>query len=154
MSGIFKIQHANQRYYERVGTDISKKDIMKAVEQNQIQYFKRETQGRSQAYILLFTGEVVKALIVRKGKKKDVLTFLPWRDSYKEVYNLFHPQYGKFKCVIYPDCYKETNNRYALTKVFLGDETEQMQFNNYRYHELVDMTWDYHETKIKEETKE
>lgn len=143
--------HANQRYHERVGVDISKSTIINALKNKQTQNFERVTASRSKVYILLNNNEVVKAVINRKSL--ELITFLPWQAEYKIEYKLFHQQYGEFRIWLYPDCYMETKKKNVLTKVFLGNDKEPITPLNYRFEELFNLAWEYYEKTEAENKK-
>jgi methionine synthase II (cobalamin-independent) len=139
-------QHANERYHERISPDISKREIQRAIDNKQVQFFQRATESKSKVYISTDKG-IVKAVISKKTKQ--VVTFLPWQDEYKKELKLFHPQYGEFKAILYPDCYLETGVSMTLNKIFLNGSEAHLSPASDKFQELFNFAWGYYETQIK-----
>lgn len=140
-------QHANTRYYERVSQDISKREIQKAIDNKQIQYFQRTTESKSKVYISTDKG-IVKAVFSKKTKQ--VVTFLPWQAEYRRELELFHHQYGKFKAILYPDCFLETGVNITLNKIFLNGSDSHLSPASDKFQELFSFAWSYYETQVKD----
>ena len=114
---LFKNNHANQRYFERIHPDIaSKRDIVKAIQDvKNIQYFKKLTESRTMAYVHLPNQQIVKVVINKK--KKELVTILPWQDLYQVEEEVISEKLGMFHVIMYPDCYLESGNFTAFTKI-------------------------------------
>jgi hypothetical protein len=140
---VFKNNHANQRYFERVSPDTaSKKDIIKAIQNKQnIEYIKRLTESRSMAYIHLPVDNIVKVIINKK--RKELVTILPWKDIYHTSINTCG-----FIIDLYPDCYLETNSLSTLNKVMAynndREEYENLSFNSLLFETAIHKAWLIH----------
>lgn len=140
---IFKNNHANQRYFERVDPDAaSKRDIVKALQHpSNIQYIKKLTASRTMAYIHLPNDSIVKAVINKN--RMELVTILPWKDVYKvEI------EHGEYIVLLFPDCYAETNNESTLNKVYKFNEIsgthKEIPFNAFDFSEAVQEAWEIH----------
>ena len=109
--------HAVERFFERTALNITKKDIVKAIENNQIIYFKRINVTRSMAYIHV-KKEVIKVVMHRK--KNKIITILPWQSIFQYTIEVQIFKYDNkiYRINLFPDCYQETKKSNALTKMF------------------------------------
>jgi len=109
--------HSSERFFERTALNITKKDITKAIINNQIIKFKRINISRSMAYIKV-KKEVIKIVIHRR--KNKIITILPWKSifHYKIHIKIFKYNNRVFRVNLYPDCYLETKKPNAMTKIF------------------------------------
>lgn len=161
VSWIFN-DHATERFFERTALNITKKDIAKAIDNNQITYFKRINSTRSMAYIHV-KKEVIKAVMHRK--KDKIITILPWRSIFHYTVEMQILKYNNkiYRINIFPDCYLETKKPNALTKIF-EDQHEREIWKKIRhdhplFDELFNISWSFFQTdedhcKIKEERRE
>jgi hypothetical protein len=140
---VFKNNHANQRFFERVDPDdASKRDIIKALQHpSNVQYIKKLTASRTMAYIHLPNESIVKAIINKN--KMELVTILPWKDIYKHVVDM-----GEYIVHLYPDCYAETNNESTLNRVLKLNEVsgthKDIPFNAIDFSEAIQNAWDIH----------
>lgn len=109
--------HSAERFFERTALNITKKDIAKALTNNQVIYFKRVNVTRSMAYIHV-KKEIIKAIIHRK--KDKIITILPWNSIFQYTIKIQVMKYDNkiYRVNLFPDCYLETKKPNALTKIF------------------------------------
>jgi len=141
---LFKNNHANQRYFERVHPDIaSKRDIIKAIQDTKnIQYFKKLTESRTMAYVHLPNQQIVKVIINKK--KKELVTILPWQDLYQVEEEVMSETLGLFHVIMFPDCYLESGNFTAFTKIKQIKENskeESISFNSLLFETIFYKAW-------------
>jgi hypothetical protein len=132
--------HAITRFFERTDLEVTRNQIMRAIEGGNIAYAKRLSATRSLAYTLV--GENVVKLIIGKGTKK-VISIIPWKSIFKEVVNI-SSENKNYEVTIFPDCYMETNCKHALTKVFRihGDGArEPIPYNHPNFDHVFNVAW-------------
>lgn len=143
--------HAIERFFERTALNITKKDIVKAINNNQIIYFKRINVTRSMAYIHV-KKEIIKTVMHRK--KNKIVTILPWNSIFQYTIEIRVMKYDNkiYRINIFPDCYLETKKPNALTKIFEyhGKEYYQeqkvwkkMYHDHPLFNELFGIVWSY-----------
>jgi hypothetical protein len=158
--------HSIERFFERTALNITKKDISKALTNNQITHFKRINVTRSMAYLKV-KDEVIKIVIHRK--KNKIITILPWKSifHYRIKIQIMKFQNRIFRVNLYPDCYLETRKPNAMTKIFEYHGKDQRNGNNiYKkirhdhplFEQIFYIAWSFFETeedhlKIKNERK-
>ena len=140
--------HSTERFFERTALNVTKKDVVKAITNNQIVPFRRVNATRSMCYIHV-KKEVIKTVMHRK--KNKIITILPWKSIYQSKIKFFMKEFNhrKFKVILFPDCYLETGKPNALTKVYerilhLSDDSfgyEQIKYNNYLHDDVVNAAW-------------
>jgi len=140
--------HSIERFFDRTTLNITKKDIAKAITNNQIVPFKRVNVTRSMCYIHV-KKEVIKTIMHRK--KNKIITILPWQSVYQFKIKLHIQELNnrKFKIYLFPDCYLETGKPNALTKVYekilyLNSGTkgyEQINYDHYLFNKIVNIAW-------------
>ena len=140
---LFKNNHANQRYFERVHPDTaSKKDIIKAIQDpSNIQYIKRLTESRSMAYVHLPNNNIVKVIINKK--KKEIITILPWNDVYQVDIKVEIRGFGEHTVELFPDCYSETVNCSTLN-IVKDINGNYIPFNTIIFDVAVYKAWEIH----------
>jgi len=136
-------KHATQRLYDR-SFEVTKKELKRALQnKSNIDFIKRLTESRSMVYIMCGDDKIVKAIINRKTK--DVITVLPWKGEYKHLTSYHHEKCDRrYKIVLYPDAYLETNNSSHLTKIYLvhdDEQEEQVAFNHPHFEYLFNYAW-------------
>lgn len=141
---VFKNNHANQRYFERVHPDTaSKKDIIKAIQDpNNIQYIKRLTESRSMAYVHLPNDNIVKVILNKN--KKEIVTILPWKELYFVKIAFDMKNRDVYVVDFYPDCYVETQNASTLNLVTLtkADGTKtSIPFSYNDFEQIIKTAW-------------
>jgi hypothetical protein len=116
--------HSTERFFERTALNVTKKQIAKAITNNQIVYFKRVNATRSMAYIHV-NSEVIKTVMHRK--KDKIITILPWKSIYQAIVTTRMDTYGgrTFKVKLFPDCFLETKKPNALTVIY-----EKVKYTN------------------------
>lgn len=132
--------HAISRFFERTDLDVTRNQIMRAIEGGNIAYAKRLSAARSLAYILV--GENVVKIIIGKGMKK-VISVIPWKSVFKEVINI-HSENKDYEVILFPDCFMETHCKSALTKVFRihGDGArEPIPYNHPDFDHVFNVSW-------------
>lgn len=109
--------HAIERFFERTALNITKKNIVKAINNNQIIYFKRINVTRSMAYVHV-KKEIIKTVMHRK--KNKIVTILPWNSIFQYTIKIQVMKYDNkiYRVNLFPDCYLETKKLNALTKIF------------------------------------
>jgi len=143
--------HSTERFFERTALNVTKKQIAKAITNNQITYFKRVNATRSMAYIHI-NKEVIKAVVHRK--KNKIITILPWKSIFQYTVEIKISKFNNkiFRVNLFPDCYLETNKTEAMTKMFECHGKDQyfnkpgytkMQFNHPLFDKVFDIAWDY-----------
>lgn len=158
--------HSTERFFERTALNITKKDISKAITNNQITHFKRINVTRSMAYLKV-KDEVLKTVIHRK--KNKIITILPWKSifHYRIHVQIMRFQNRIFRVNLYPDCYLETRKPNAMTKIFEYHGRDQRNGNSiYKkirhdhplFEQIFNIAWSFFETdddhlKIKNERK-
>ena len=138
--------HSTERFFERTALNVTKKDIVKAVTNNQIVPFKRINATRSMCYIHA-RKEMIKTIMHRK--KNKIITILPWKSINKFKMEFPVKKYNNkiFRVNIFPDCYLETASRHSLTKIYEKIHTEglelydQMNYNHPLFDEIFDIAW-------------
>jgi hypothetical protein len=87
-------------------------------------YAKRLSASKSLAYIPI-KGEIFKVIINRKSKV--IISILPLRKEYEYSLDLLSETYNnkKYHIKLFPDCYYETKNTHALTKIYELDENQE-----------------------------
>ena len=144
---IFKNNHANQRYFERVSPDMaSKKDIVKAIQNpKNIQYIKKLTESRSTAYVHLPNNNIVK-IIINKNKK-EIVTILPWHDVYHTTVVVPDGPTSEYIVELYPDCYIDTKRASVLNKVrkiYEDFSEENISFNLPIFDQVITSAFEIH----------
>jgi hypothetical protein len=158
--------HSVERFFERTALNITKKDIAKAITNNQIIYFKRINATRSMTYIHV-KKEAIKTIYHRK--KDKIITILPWQSifHYKINIQVMKFQNKIFKVNLFPDCYLETRKSNVLTKIFEYHGKDQHNENKiYKkishdhplFEEIFNVSWSFFELdedhqKIKNERR-
>lgn len=140
MSGF--VPHAIDRFFERTDLEVTRNQILKAIEGGNIVYAKRLTASKSLAYALV--GENVVKLIIAKGTRK-VMSIIPWKSIFKDTVNL-HMGDDKYEIVIFPDCYMETKCSHALTKmhkIHTDGAREPIPYNHPNFELLFNDAWNY-----------
>jgi hypothetical protein len=146
--------HSTERFFERTALNVTKKQIAKAITNNQITYFKRINATRSLAYIHA-NKEVIKVVIHRK--KDKIITILPWKSIYQYRIELKVVKYNNkiFRVNLFPDCYLETKKPNVLTKIFEKHNKDQyfnqegytkIRFNHPLFDPVFKLAWDYFES--------
>jgi len=140
--------HSTERFFERTALNVTKKDIAKAITNNQIVPFKRINATRSMCYIHV-KKEVIKTVMHRK--KNKIITILPWKSIYqfKIKFRIQKFDNVKFKIYLFPDCYLETGKPNALTKVYqnvlyFSDGSfayEKLPYDNFLFNDVVNIAW-------------
>jgi len=141
--------HSTERFFDRTALNVTKKDVAKAITNNQVIPFKRVNATRSMTYIHV-KGEVIKTVMHRK--KNKIITVLPWRSIFQFRMEFTVKKFNnrRFRVNIFPDCYMETKNRHALTKIFewhpatRQDESEgytKLQINHPLFDKIFDTAW-------------
>ena len=143
--------HAVERFFERTALNITKKDIVKAIDNNQIIYFKRVNVTRSMAYIHV-KNEVIKTVMHRK--KNKIITILPWRSIFQYTIKIQVFKYDNkiYRVNLFPDCYLETKKPNALTKIWeripYFDDKEgwkPIRYDHPLFNELFNIAWSFFE---------
>jgi len=158
--------HSTERFFERTALNITKKDIVKAITNNQIVKFKRINVTRSMAYIHA-KREVIKVVIHRK--KDKIITILPWKSifHYRIKIQILKFQNRIYRINLYPDCYLETRKPNAMTKIFeyqgksLYDDQDtykRIRHNHPLFEQIFYIAWSFFEInedhcKIKNERR-
>ena len=158
--------HSTERFFERTALNITKKDIVKAITNNQIVKFKRINVTRSMAYIHA-KREVIKVVIHRK--KDKIITILPWKSifHYRVEIQISKFQNRIYRINLYPDCYLETKKPNAMTKIFeyqgksLYDDQDtykRIRHNHPLFEQIFYIAWSFFEInedhcKIKNERR-
>jgi len=148
--------HAVERFFERTALNITKKDIVKAIDNNQIIYFKRVNTTRSMAYIHV-KNEVIKTVMHRK--KDKIITILPWRSifQYTIEVQIFKYDNKVYRVNLFPDCYLETKKPNALTKIFERYDYKDIlkgtkiggwkpkRYDHPQFNEIFNIAWSFFE---------
>jgi len=140
--------HAVERFFERTALNITKKDIVKAIDNNQIIYFKRVNTTRSMAYIHV-KNEVIKTVMHRK--KNKIITILPWRSIFQYTIKIQVFKYDNkiYRVNLFPDCYLETKKPNALTKIFEDHHNQEIwkpiRYDHPLFNELFNIAWSFFE---------
>jgi len=145
--------HSVERFFERTALNITKKDIVKAIDSNQIIYFKRVNVTRSMAYIHV-KKEVIKVIIHRK--KDKIITILPWKSifHYRVKIQISKFQNRIYRINLFPDCYLETKLPNAMTKIFEyqgkslyddQDSYKKVQYDHPLFNEIFNIAWSFFE---------
>jgi hypothetical protein len=140
--------HAVERFFERTALNITKKDIVKAIDNNQIIYFKRVNVTRSMAYIHV-KKEVIKTIMHRK--KNKIITILPWRSIFQYTIKIQVFKYDNkiYRVNLFPDCYLETKKPNALTKIFEDHYNQEIWkpigYDHPLFNELFNIAWSFFE---------
>jgi len=145
--------HAVERFFERTALNITKKDIVKAIDNNQIIYFKRINVTRSMAYIHV-KKEVIKTVMHRK--KDKIITILPWQSIFQYTIEtqIFKYDNKVYRVNLFPDCYLETKKPNALTKIFEKNDWfdilqgtkigyKKIRHDHPLFNELFGIAWSY-----------
>jgi hypothetical protein len=145
--------HAIERFFERTVLNITKKDIVKAISNKQIIYFKRINVTRSMAYISV-KKEVLKTVMHRK--KDKIITILPWKSifQYTIKIQIFKYENKIYRINLFPDCYLETKKPNALTKMFeyqgkdiyQEDRWKKVRHDHPLFNELFNIAWSFFQT--------
>lgn len=144
--------HSVERFFERTALNITKKDISKAITNNQIIYFKRINVTRSMAYVHV-KKEVIKTIMHRK--KDKIITILPWRSIFQYIIKIQVFKYNSriYRVNLFPDCYLETKKPNALTKIFekvlhMDGKTgwQKVQHDHPSFDELFNIAWSFFQT--------
>ena len=140
--------HSTERFFERTALNVTKKDVAKAITNNQIVPFRRVNATRSMCYIHV-KKEVIKTVMHRK--KNKIITILPWKSIYQFKIKFRIQKFGniKFKVILFPDCYLETGKPNALTKVYqralyLSDGSfgyEKLDYDYFIFNDIVNAAW-------------
>lgn len=141
--------HSTERFFERTVMNITKRDIVKALTNNQVVYFKRVNTTRSMAYIHV-KKEIIKAIIHRK--KNKIITILPWNSIFQYTIEIQIMKYDNkiYRINMFPDCYLETKKNNALTKMFERipyinnkEGWKPMRYDHPLFGELFGIAWSY-----------
>jgi hypothetical protein len=145
--------HAVERFFERTALNITKKDIAKAIDNNQIIYFKRINVTRSMAYIHV-KKEVIKTVMHRK--KDKIITILPWQSIFQYTIEIQILKYNNkiYRINLFPDCYQETKKPNALTKIFEKHDYfegtkigyKKIRHDHPLFDELFGIAWSFFQT--------
>ena len=139
--------HSTERFFERTALNITKKDVAKAIMNNQLTPFKRINATRSMTYIHV-RKEVIKTVMHRK--KNKIITVLPWKSIFQFTMEFPIQKYDNktFKISVFPDCYLETANRHSLTKIYEKVPYSngsmgyvQMKYNHPLFDGIFDIAW-------------
>jgi len=136
--------------------EVSRKIIIRAIENKQMVFAERLTNSKSLVYVMLPNNEVIKAIIHKPTSK--VITILPWKDVFLytmeiNIKSIKTP--NKFKVVLYPDCYLETGCKTALTNInrfHVDGAREFISFKHYLFDDVFNAAWEEW-LKIKKESK-
>ncbi len=150
--------HSTERFFERTALNATKKQIAKAITNNQIIYFKRVNATRSMGYIHV-NKEVIKAIIHRK--KNKIITILPWKSIFQYTVEIQIKNFNNkiFRVNLFPDCYLETHKPESMTKMFEyhGKDSyfnsagyTKMQFNHPLFNRVFKIAWEYFESTDEE----
>jgi hypothetical protein len=152
--------HSVERFFERTALNITKKDIAKAITNNQIIYFKRINVTRSMAYIHV-KKEAIKTIYHRK--KDKIITILPWQSIFHYKINIRIMKFKNkiFKVNLFPDCYLETRKPNALTEIFEQHHEciwKKIPHDHPLFEEIFNVGWSFFELdedhqKIKNERR-
>ena len=145
---IFKNNHANQRYFERVHPDTaSKKDIIKAIQDpNNIRYIKRLTESRSMAYVYLPKDNIVK--VIMNKNKGEIVTILPWKAMYSIVMHFDMKNGDIYTVDFFPDCFAETKNASTMNTITLtkaNGEKENISFSHNDFAGIIQIAWEQYQ---------
>jgi hypothetical protein len=136
------LNHAVHRLMERTEQEVSRKEIIRAIENRQMVFAKKMTNSRSLVYVHTVGG--ITKIILHKPTGK-VVTVLPWKARYKFITVFESETYkGTIEAEIYPDCYMETNCKTALSKIVRihGDGAkEPIGFNHPLFEPLFNEIW-------------
>jgi hypothetical protein len=142
--------HSIERFFERTALNITKKDVAKAITNNQILPFKRVNATRSMAYIHV-KKEIIKTVIHRK--KNKIITILPWNSIFQYNIKIQISKYDNiiYKVNLFPDCYLETKTTNALTKmyekiIYMSNGEfgyEKMRYNHSLFNEIFGIAWTF-----------
>lgn len=146
--------HANERYFERLDQSVTRKEILKFINNGgQIHYAKKLSNTKSLAYLEI-KEEVIKIIINRKTKK--LISILPFNDVHKHKIELCKDYFGpnKWKIILYPDCYNESNNIHALNKIYevTDDSIIKLEYDNPLFNKIFDLAWKIHKGSQNGET--
>jgi hypothetical protein len=137
--------HAISRFFERTDLEVTRNQIMRAIEGGNIAYAKRLSASRSLAYTLV--GENVVKLIIAKSSKK-VISIIPWKSIFKKIITCQTPldihKGTHYEVILFPDCYMETNCKHALTKIsriHKDGAREPINFNHPDFDVYFDHAW-------------
>lgn len=147
--------HGNIRYFDRSDQDVTRKAIINHIDNGgEITYAKRLSASKSLAYIPI-KDEIFKVVINRKSK--IIVSILPFREQYEYSINLLSETYNnkKYQVKLYPDCYCETKNSHALTKIYelTNEEKIEINFNHPFFNGLFIKAWEIYKNENKIETK-
>ena len=137
--------HSTERFFERTALNVTKKQIAKAITNNQITPFKRINVTRSMVYIHV-NKEVIKTVMHRK--KNKIITILPWKSIYQYIVEIEKTTHVTriFKVHLFPDCFLETGKPNALTKISEGDWLGTINHNDPIFKEMFKIAWHYFES--------
>ena len=139
--------HSTERFFERTTLNVTKKDIVKAILNNQVTPFKRVNATRSMCYIHA-RKEIIKTIMHRK--KNKIITILPWKSIFQFKMEFPVHKYNNkiFRINVFPDCYLETANRHSLTNIYEkvphtdgGFGYDKMNYNHPLFDEIFDIAW-------------
>lgn len=151
------INHAKQRLKERVSTTITKEDIQKHLKLKNITYVRKLTISRSLGYCKI-NDHPVKLIITKNGHK--IITVLPLNYEYECDWYYVLTNGKQFRIKIFPDCFKETEDKRKLTQFQkfnpVTEEWENAKMLLKNYFEIIfDTAWkEYEKNKITKKTKE
>lgn len=142
--------HSTERFFERTGLSATKKQIAKAITNNQLIPFKRINATRSMTYIHV-KKEVIKTVMHRK--KNKIITILPWNSIFQYNIKIQISKYDNriYKVSLFPDCYLETKTTNALTKIYErviymsnGEfGYEKIRYNHPLFNEIFGIAWTF-----------
>jgi hypothetical protein len=142
--------HSTERFFERTELNATKKQIAKAITNNQLIPFNRVNATRSMTYIHV-NKQVIKTVMHRK--KNKIITVLPWNSIFHYIIEVQIHKYNKrYRINLYPDCYLETKTPDALTKIFefqgVDDYWNQAIWGKIRYshplfNEIFGIAWTF-----------
>lgn len=136
------LNHAIHRLMERTDQEVSRKEIIRGIENRSMIFAKKMTNSRSLVYVITPSG-VVKVILHKPTGK--VITVLPWKSKYYKLvqFNSIKGT-GWFQVDMYPDCFVETNCKTALTKIIrihLDGAKENIGFNHPLFEEIFTEAW-------------
>lgn len=141
------IKHANERFNERIDSDVSQKDIINyIINGGKIYYAKKYTASRSLVYIPITKEEIYKLILSKKHNK--IITFLPWKDIFNISFRLFSEEYENKTYLInlYPDCYRETQSKTSLTQISIINNgiIEKISYNHPHFEPIFNLAWEHY----------
>jgi len=98
--------------------EFTQKELETYLKKNgEILYIKKLTTSKTLVYLLLKNKRAAK--IILHKKKKIPIAIIPWKiPLFVTTQKLSYSLENKYKVVLFPDCYLETNSKGTLTKIF------------------------------------